>query len=206
MQLLQKGFNIIRLIVTLRDKISHLSEYKVLGRNALWCGCGSSTVVYVLLILEWSFLSLDIWMNTRKMSFSRVKTLIYYSRSCFLDISVDLFFFSRGLLYEPVGMSVQRHTRCRQGRFLWLFSLPGWVLLAGESAWNKLPQSVRREWARGNPGTQVLMGLWDEGSLKGKSILEQKYTQRPECWGLLDVTTVHFQHLYVDLSYYCVLF
>lgn len=48
-------------------------------------------------------------MNTRKMSFSRVKTLIYYSRSCFLDISVDLFFFSRGLLYEPVGMSVQTY-------------------------------------------------------------------------------------------------
>lgn len=101
MQLLQKGFNMIRLIVTLRDKISHLSEYKVLGRNALWFGCGSSTVVYVPFILEWSFLSLDIWMNkmnTRKMSFSRLKTLIYYSRSCFLDISVDLFFFSRGLL------------------------------------------------------------------------------------------------------------
>lgn len=112
MQLLQKGFNMIRLIVTLRDKISHLSEYKVLGRNALWFGCGSSIVVYVPFILEWSFLSLDIWMNkmnTRKMSFSRVKTLIYYSRSCFLDISVDLFFFSRGLLYEPVEMSVQTY-------------------------------------------------------------------------------------------------
>lgn len=77
-------------------------------------------------------------------------------------------------LYDLVGMSWQRHTGCRQGLFLGLFRLPNWALLAGGSAWNKLPQPVWRGWAGENPGTQVPWGCGDEASLQGKSCLWKK--------------------------------